>query len=88
MPVVECNSAAAASPRSCFTSRRAMALAPASASAWDIFQPKPLAPLCGGRDDGQKDVDNYHKNEIGLLSTSCSLERQPDSYLDPQVPDF
>ena len=45
MPVVRWSSAAAASPRDCFTSNRAMALAPASASAWDMFQPRPLAPL-------------------------------------------
>ncbi len=45
MPLVERNSAAAASPRFCLTSRRAMALIPASASAWDMFHPRPLAPL-------------------------------------------
>ena len=60
MPVVECSSAAAASPSSCFTSSRAMALAPASASACDMFQPRPLAPLRVGRGFVRRDVwDGY-----------------------------
>ncbi len=45
MPVVEWSSAAALSPSSCLWSRRAMAEAPASARAWDMFHPRPRAPL-------------------------------------------